>query len=237
MATVQQQLTAVGFTKLPELDPNYFLHRAKIGFLLLLNEKHHLSYHVFTYNAHTCLFSANKLINGEYADRARDLRRALQNSVQEDWEVYFRPNGLYPGLRNEVKALLEDYQSLNTQAPRLDQSAATWSYHVYHEEFKRAFFVVSTKTLTDEQAIGQYLQKWRKSLDHALNRRMMDLPTYYAISNQLAIATKQWIGGDTANFSIAEVQQLAGLPRRLAVKETGLGNARLSKAYRDTIKA
>lgn len=237
MASLQKQLAAFGFIKLPEFNPEYFRLRAKIGFLLLLNQRHKLSYHVFTINAHSCLYSANKVIEGENADRARDLRQALRESTQDDWVVYFRPNGLYPGLRNQVKELVKDYQSLNTFKPRINQEEITWAYQVHHETFNRTFTVISNEPIDDEKAIAKFLHKWRKSLNDLIKRKTIDLPTYYAASKQLSDATNQWMKDETKSFSIIELEQLSGKTRREVVKHTGLDNSRRTKVYKQTLAA
>lgn len=205
--------------------------------MLLLNERDKLSHQIFTINAHSCLYSAKKLVEGEYEDRAHDFREALRESVLDDWVVYFRPNGLYPGLRQSVRTLVQDYRSLNTLRPRIDPSAATWAYEVTHESSKRRLTIPASVQLTEEEVVAKFLRKWRSWLDQALDRKSIELPVYYAGSQQVAAATKQWMSGEITSFSIVEIQELASKERHEVVKHTASENTKQSHQYRRSLAA
>lgn len=231
MSLKQDELRALGFTLLPGIDPEYFEHRQRVGFLLLINEKHKLYYNLFTINAHSCLKSAARLIKGDYADRARDLRDALRKSELEDWDVFFFALGQLEQ-RDSVKELLSGYQSLNTQKSRIDREEATWGYHVRFKDADRLFAIYGNKPMTHEEAIASFLRKWRTSLDAAINRRSVDLPTYYKGCTQLATATKCWMADDKDSFSIVEITALSGKTRKEVVGHANRENIIRTVAYR-----
>lgn len=235
MSVQQKQLEAFGFVKLPDFNPNYFKYRNKVGFLLFLNETLKLSYQLFTINAHSCISSAKRLVCGEDADRALDLKEALVNSELTDWSIYFRPNGLYPGLKESVSELVQDYATLNTNRSRINQNEATWAYLVFHEGFKRGFTIISNKQLVKEEIIGKFLRQWRRTLDNAVNRGRLALPLYYAGCEQITAAMQEWMRGDITNFSIVEVEQLAGKPRSEVTKQTEHKNARMTVEYQQSL--
>lgn len=235
MNDLPEQLTTLGFKQLPDFDPDYFQHRHRVGFLLLINHSQKLKYQIFTINALSCLATAQQLINGEQANRSQALQEALRKSHEDDWEIYFRPHGLYPGLRVSVNELFAEYRSLNTITQRVDMSEATWAYQIFHEDFARLIAVTSNKPLTEELAIGKFLQKWRKSLEDSLNRRKLGLARYYLGCDQLAQATQQWIKGETKNFAIVEIQKVAGKPRREVSGFTAVQNAKMTIVYRQTL--
>jgi hypothetical protein len=235
--SVHQQLTTLGFRQLPEFDPAYFKHRNRVGFLLLLNEKHNLSYHVFTVNAVSCLTSAKRVVEFGHADRGAELLKALEASTLEDWVVYFRPYGLYPGLRDKVKDLTQEYRSLNVRTPRLDDTEPMWVYRVTHPDFSRAILISKNKELTDEQVVAEFLRKWRFVLEHALNRETLGLTLYYKGMAQYREALQQWMRNDVQRFAIIEIESLRGQTRGNIRKHISFENRLFSEIYRDKLAA
>lgn len=228
---LKKQLHALGFRQLPEFDPSYFKHRNKVGFLLLLNEKHNLSYHVHTVNAVSCLASAKRVVEFGRADRGAELLKALEASTLEDWVVYFRPHGLYPGLRDQVKELVSDYRSLNVKTPRLDDTEPMWVYRVTHPDYSRAILISKNKELNDEGAVLEFLKKWRHILEHAINRETLPLDRYYKGMNQHQEALHQWLNNDVRKFAILEIEPLQGQKRGEIRNHVSFENRIFSEIY------
>lgn len=235
--SLHKQLTALGFKKLPEFDPAYFKHRNRVGFILLLNEKHNLSYHVFTVNAISCLTSAKRVVEFGQADRGAVLLKALEASMLEDWVVYFRPHGLYPGLRDQVKELTQDYTSLNVKTPRLDVNEPMWVYRVTHPQYHRAILISKNKELNDEEIVAEFLKKWRFVLENAVNRETMALPIYYKGMGQQAEALQQWMKNDVKKFAIIELEGLRGQTRGQIRKHISFENRLFTEIYRAKLAA
>lgn len=233
--SVHKQLTALGFKKLPEFDPAYFKHRNRVGFILLLNEKHNLSYHVYTVNAISCLTSAKRVVEFGNADRGAVLLKALEASTLEDWVVYFRPHGLYPGLRDKVKELTEDYTSLNVKTPRLDVNEPMWVYRVTYPTFHRAILISKNKELNDEEIMAEFLKKWRYVLENALNRETLPLDLYYKGMEQYREAVQQWMKNDAKKFALIELEGLRGQTRGEIRRHISFENRLFSEIYRDKL--
>lgn len=228
MEKITEQLQGYGFQKLPGLDPTYFTHRERVGFLLLVQVNKKLRYHLHTVNAMRCLETARNAVLGYYADRAVDLKAALQDSQLDDWEVYFRPNGLYPGLRACLDKVFASYQSLNTRRSELDPEEPVWSYRVFHEGFQRSSVINSKEELTDEKVVAAFLYRWRQALGEALRRETIQLPAYYAGCEQVAQASKQWMDNQFSQFAITCVRRDK---RKHAVREAAVENFRQSATY------
>lgn len=229
---MKQQLKELGFQHIPSLDPEYFAHRDRVGYLLLVQTKKKLRYQLYTINAHQCLETARKAVFGYYVNRAIDLTAALRDSQIDDWEVYFRPNGLYPGLKQTLNELLEDYRSLNTRRSELNPDEVTWAYQVYHPDYRRGFTITSSAQRTEEELIAEFLQLWRRALEAALKRYSILLPTYYLGCRHLAIASKQWMDNDVKKFSILEIPDVSGKTRAEVMHHASLDNFRYSSSYR-----
>lgn len=233
--SVQQQLTKLGFKQLPEFDPDYFKFRNRVGFLLLLNEKHNLSYHVHTVNALSCLTSAKRVVEFGNADRGVELLKALSASVLDDWVVYFRPHGLYPGLRDQVKELTTDYRSLNVKTPRLDDTEPMWVYRVTRPDCKRAILISKNRELTDEEIVAEFLRKWRLVLENALNRKTMELTMYYKGMGQHRNALQEWMKNEVKKFAIVEIDSLRGQTRGQIRRHISFENRLFSEIYVDAL--
>ncbi len=228
---IEQYLKKVGFDKLPSLDPAYFDHRTKSGYLVLVQNKRKQVYQLHTINAHRCLETTKDAIEGYYADRAKDLKAALEESAIDDWDVYFRPNGLYPGLKGDLRVLFAGYQSLNTRRSQSDPSEITWAYQVYCHTSKRGFTIPSKNKLWDSQVVAAFLTKWRSALEQALKRKSIDLGEYYIGCAQLAMANKAWLSDDLKGFSITEVEKVSGKPREEVIRYAAVENFRQSAQY------
>lgn len=232
---IATSLLALGFYQVPSLDPKHFQHRDRVGYLLLLQTKKKLCYQLHTINAYRCLETARNAVFGFYADRAQDLKAALQASQIDDWEVHFRPTQAYPGFSQTIEGLLRGYKSLNTRRPKEDPTTLMWAYDVYHPGTERKFTITSKQPLPNEQVVAAFLKKWRKALDAALNRRSIDLPTYYAGCNELAGASKDWMSNDLSEFLVLEVQAVSGRKRAEVVRHASLDNHRNSTNYRKNL--
>jgi hypothetical protein len=228
---LKKQLSALGFKQLPEFDPGYFKHRNKVGFLLLLNEKHNLSYHVHTVNAVSCLTSAKRVVEFGQADRGAELLKALEASRLEDWVLYFRPHGLYPGLRDKVKELVQDYRSLNVKTARLDDTEPMWVYRVTHPDYHRAILISKNRELDDIGVVTEFLKKWRVILEDALNRETLPLSHYYKGMEQQREAMHQWLDDNVRKFAIIEIEPLVGKRRGEIRNHVSFENRIFSEIY------
>lgn len=233
--SVQEELIKLGFNQLPEFDPEYFKYRNRVGFMLLLNEKLKRYYQLSTINAYEYLRSAKRIVEGGKGTQSIDLRDTLKESKLEDWVIYFRPHGLYPGLRDELDKLLVDYPTLNTARPRINPEGAAWVYQVFHEEFARLIAVTSDRKLTDDEVVGMFLRKWRDSLEESLKRHELGLARYYAGQRQFAQANRQWSRNEFKNFSIVEIEKMAGKPRQEVRRYIGPQNAKVTRVYHQTL--
>lgn len=229
--SIKNKLTDLGFQQIPSLDPAYFLHRERKGYLLLVQTRKRLCYQLHTINAHRCLETARDAVFGHYVDRAIDLKAALQESQIDDWTVYFRPDGLYPGLKDTLAGLFKRYRSLNTRRSELDPEQLTWSYQVHYPKYQRAFTITSQFAQSDESVIADFLHQWRNALDASLNRRAIELPVYYLGCHQLAEASKQWMESRVTDFAIVTTSASGG-KRKEVVAQAGLDNFRFSMHYR-----
>jgi hypothetical protein len=225
---IETKLGTLGFQKLPSLDPIYFEFRDRVGFLLLVQINKKLRYQLHTINAHRCLETARAAVLGMYADRAVDLKAALRESQIDDWEVYFRPNGLYPGQDHQISFLLGDYRNLNTRRSLHNPHEITWSYRVHYAAFNRSFVINSRSVMTDEEAVCAFLYKWRQSLGTALRRGTIALTAYYTGCEELAQASKQWMNNEFSPFSITWITLDK---REKVVKKAGAENFRNSIEY------
>jgi hypothetical protein len=235
--SLKKQLIDLGFQQIPSLDPAHFLHRSRVGYLLLVQTRNRLSYQLHTVNAHRCLETARKAVLGYYVDRAMDLKAALEASQIDDWTVYFRPDGLYPGLAEKLESLLRRYKSLNTRRSRLDPEADTWGYQVTYPKYARGFTITSARPQSPENLIADFLHKWRNALDAALNRHSIDLTTYYVGCNQIAEASRQWMDNRLTEFCILSTTAGEAGKRKIVVAAAGLDNHRFSMEYRENLLA
>ncbi len=232
MTTLNNHLKALGFEQLPSFDSSYFRYRKSVGFLVMVNVKTKHCYSVFTINAVSCLQSAIRLVKGEYADRARDLQTALKLSALYDWEIYFNNSNSSRELRDQLKGLLEGYQSLNTNKSRLDQTEPSWAYLVSFKHVERSFVICENTTLNNITAISKFLLKWRSSLEAGLNRGTINLQQYYTDCDNHTLATKQWMSNNAEGFVVTAIPEYDGKPRGLVMEYVNKRNVTLTNTYR-----
>lgn len=233
----QQELISLGFNFLEEVNPDHFKYRHRLGFLLIINEEKKLSYYIYSLDVHKALNRLYKVMAGDQKGTKTLLDEALRNSNPSDWVMYFRPNGLYPGLRQYLKDKLQEYKSLNVINIRADPARISWAYHVHHAISDRTIIVLSDTVLKDDSVIEQFLRSWRKSLEQSVNRKFIQPDLYYKGCGQVAVAVKQWMRSEVTNFEIIEIKKHSGKPRNTMREEVRIHNCSKSIAYRKEVLA
>lgn len=228
-------LTSYGFKRLPDLDPEYFLAREGVGYLVLVNEQAKKYYHVFTYNARLYIASICRCIDGSTREIAVELASTLRGTRHEDWCVYFRAGVMNPRVRPNVELAMNGFTKIIQGAARIDTNAGVEVWVVSYEPYSYSRLIVLPPHSEQEDAVAAFLKLWRKMFQAALRENSITLTQYYRAAEQQARAFAEWNNADTQNYRVGKLESLGIIPRKEATFITSTENIRSSSAYLESL--
>ena len=232
-----ERLLAIGFKNIPVLDPSYFnLHNA-VGYFILFSEKLKCYYSVYTINAKECTRSICEILQGKKRHRAAELLDALKGSVMEDWELYFKPGPLTKTTKQQSRQALCGYRHIRQGVSRIDLNQPMHVCFVKHRNFSYSRLVALPIGTDAKQAISEFLQKWRVTLDQGLRDGRISLLQYYKGCNHQAKALKDLRDSNYDMFGYGLLTTAGVFTRKQANHTTMSTNYKYTRQYFESLFA
>lgn len=226
-----ERLIACGFKKLPGLDPAYFdLHNA-VGYYILFSEAMKCYYALYTINAKECTRSICEVLDGKKRDRAVELLNVLKGSVVEDWEVYFKSGALTKSTKQKSRQALAGYRCIRQGVSRLDPNQPMHVCFVQHRQFNYARLISLPINAQATEALGEYLRRWRTTIDQGLREGRITLVQYYKACAHHAQALKDWRENKFDNFGYGLLKTAGVFTRKQASDLTITKNHEYTQTY------
>lgn len=198
-------------------DSSFFKYRNGKGHLLFVNNAQKRFYETKTINASAYLAACVRAFKGAPKCFGENFGNMIDQTTERDWSVYFRPENMLQLELDTICKFLSDYQRVVKRSTRKNnQQKTTWVYLLSHKASGRRFHLLADNPMEQVEAIGMFMRHWKQNNTDCLDRKMIQLGSYYESMHHFQEATCAIQKHDYLQFEFATVQNLQGVSREKA---------------------